>query len=404
MIRSSLLLALLAGALAIAGCGGSSLNGGSASTKTVTVDRVTTVKEEQGGGTTTSAAAESSVSTAKLDPERVYKESSPGVVTVISLFGGSLSGLLGGDQGGEGVGSGFVIDKNGEVATNAHVVTNGSGSSLKRAKSVYVQFGNGNQVPAKIVGFDANVDVALIKIDPDGLNLNPLPLGQSNGLTVGQPVAAIGSPFNEPQSLSVGVISALDRTIDSLAGKFGISGAIQTDAAINHGNSGGPLLDENGRVLGINSQIQSTGGGGEGVGFAVPVDAVRRSLDQLRNGGKASYAYLGVSSVELFPQLAKRFKLPVPQGAWIQEISKGGPAEKAGLKGGGAEVEFQAARYKPGGDVVTKVDGHPIRRQADLSEIVAAKRPGQTVKLEVYSGNKKKTVDVKLAARPGLGG
>jgi 2-alkenal reductase len=403
MIRTSLLLALIAGALAIAGCGGSSLSGSSGSSKTVTVDRVVTVKEQQGGGTTTSAV-ESTVSTAKLDPERVYKESSPGVVTVISLFGGSLSGLLGGDQGGEGVGSGFVIDRNGEVATNAHVVTNGQGSALKRAKSVYVQFGNGNQVPAKIVGFDANVDVALIKIDPNGLNLKPLPLGQSNGLTVGQPVAAIGSPFNEPQSLSVGVISALDRTIDSLAGRFGISGAIQTDAAINHGNSGGPLLDENGRVLGINSQIQSTGGGGEGVGFAVPVDAVRRSLDQLRNGGKASYAYLGVSSVALFPQLAKRFNLPVTQGAWLQEVSSGGPAEKAGLKGGGDEKEFQAARYKPGGDVVIKVDGHPIRRQADLSEIVAAKRPGQTVKLEVYSGSEKKTVDVKLAARPGVGG
>jgi S1-C subfamily serine protease len=401
MTRSPLLGAALAGVVALSGCGGSLGGDDSAGSKTVTVQKTITVKD---GSTTASSSTTAPATGSGLNPERVYKEASPGVVTVISLFNGGLGGLLGGDQGGEGVGSGFVISKNGEIATNAHVVTNGQGSSLKRAKSVYVQFGNGNQVPGKIVGTDAYVDVALIKIDPSGLEMKPLPLGQSNGLTVGQPVAAIGSPFNEPQSLSIGVISALDRTIDSLAGRFGISGAIQTDAAINHGNSGGPLLDKDGRVLGINSQIQSTGGGGEGVGFAVPVDAVRRSLDQLRSNGKATYAYLGVTSVALFPQLAKRFDLPVEHGAWIQEATAGGPAGKAGLKGGGAEVEFQAARFKPGGDIITKVDGKPIRRQEDLSELVSARKPGETVKLEVYSGSKQKTVEVKLDARPGTAG
>ena len=156
-------------------------------------------------------------------------------------------------------------------------MTTGQGDGLKRAKEVYVQFADGNQVDATIVGVDPDSDVALLRIDPAGLTLRPLPLGSSGALKVGAPVVAIGSPYGEPQSLSVGVISGLDRSIDSLTG-FSIDGAIQTDAAINRGNSGGPLVDARGRVLGINSQIRSTGGGGEGVGFAVPVDTVRRAL------------------------------------------------------------------------------------------------------------------------------
>jgi 2-alkenal reductase len=381
-------------ALALAGCGGSAKN--DSATKTVTEQRTVTVTEQAGQSTDTGGNG--------FDPQKIYKDVSPAVVTVVSVFqgGGDLGGLLGGkdEQQQEGVGSGFVLNGNGEVATNAHVVTNGAGSRLRKAQSVYVQFADGNQVPATIVGTDPNADVALIKIDPKGLGLSPTKLGSSKGLFVGQPVAAIGSPFNEPQSLSTGVISGLDRTIDSLAGRFGISGAIQTDAAINHGNSGGPLLDQQGRVLGINSQIQSTGGGGEGVGFAVPVDAVKRSLSQLRKDGKAEYAYLGVSSVAVFPQLAEKFNLPVKQGAWVQEVSKGGPADKAGVKAGNGTETFQAARYTPGGDVITAVDGRKLERQADLSEVIAAKKPGETVALTVYSGQDKKTVKVKLGSRP----
>jgi len=378
-------------ALALAGCGGGAKN--DSATKTVTEQRTVTVTEQAGQSTDTGGTG--------FDPQRIYKDVSPAVVTVVSVFqGGDLGGLLGGNDQQEGVGSGFVLDGDGEIATNAHVVTNGTGTRLRKAQSVYVQFADGNQVPAKIVGTDPNVDVALIKIDPKGLGLSPIKLGSSKGLFVGQPVAAIGSPFNEPQSLSTGVISGLDRTIESLAGRFGISAAIQTDAAINHGNSGGPLLDQQGRVLGINSQIQSTGGGGEGVGFAVPVDAVKRSLPQLRKDGKAEYAYLGVSSVAVFPQLAKKFDLPVKSGAWVQEVSAGGPADKAGIKAGHGTETFQAARYAPGGDVITAVDGKKLERQADLSEVIAAKKPGETVALTVYSGQDKKTVKVKLGSRP----
>jgi 2-alkenal reductase len=303
------------------------------------------------------------------------------------------------------VGSGFVLDRKGEIATNAHVVTNGEGGALRRARHVFVRFADGNQVEAKIVGADPNVDVALIRIDPKSLDLRPLPLGSSTGLVVGDPVAAIGSPFNEPQSLSLGVISGLNRTIDSLAsGDFKIAGAIQTDAAINHGNSGGPLLDAAGRVLGINAQIQSTGGGGEGVGFAVPVDSVKLSLAQLRRKGRADYAFLGVGTQPVYPQLAARFELPVKRGAWVQDVTAGGPADKAGIHGGAGSVRFQTSPWKTGGDVVVAVDGRRVRLNDDLSQYIAIHRPGDTVSLEVYAGKKRKIVKVKLGSRPTGGG
>ena len=211
-----------------------------------------------------------------FDPAQIYDRLAPGVVTILSLFEGGASILDDGGEGGQG--SGFVIDGEGYIATNAHVVTSDSGG---RAEQVFVEFSDGNRVEAKIVGVDPNADVALLKVDPSGLSLTPLRLGVSHGIVVGEPVAAIGSPFGERQSLSIGVISAIDRNIESLT-RFQIGDAIQTDAAINPGNSGGPLLDAHGRVLGINAQIKSQSGGGEGVGFAIPVDAVSRSLRELR--------------------------------------------------------------------------------------------------------------------------
>jgi S1-C subfamily serine protease len=214
-------------------------------------------------------------------------------------------------------------------------------------------------------------------------------------------VAAIGSPFGEAQSLSVGVISAVNRTIDSLT-NFSISGAIQTDAAINHGNSGGPLVDASGRVIGINSQIQSTGGGGEGVGFAVPVNGVKRSLDQLRRDGKATYAYLGVSSTPIYPQLAEHFKLPVTHGAWLQNVAADGPGGQAGLRGGRGRSRFQVTSYATGGDIITKFDGSDIRREEDLSALVSARRPGEEATLEIYRDGKKREIKMKLGTRPGV--
>jgi S1-C subfamily serine protease len=195
------------------------------------------------------------------------------------------------------------------------------------------------------------------------------------------------------------VVSAIDRAIDSLT-QFQISGAIQTDAAINPGNSGGPLVDGGGRVIGVNQQIKTRSGGGEGVGFAVPADVVKRSLDGLRKEGKVRYAYLGVQSVPLYPQLVKRFDLPVKQGAWLQVVQSDGPGEKAGLKGGRGEVRFQDRAFSEGGDIVTRIEDRPIHDADDLSEAVQLYDPGQKVTLEVWRDGEKRTVELELGERP----
>ena len=332
-----------------------------------------------------------------FDPAKIYRRQARGVVTVISEFEGGGGPLQPSSQ--DGLGTGFVVSRGGEVATNAHVVTMGEGSSIRRARAVFVQFRDGNQVPAKIVGQDPNSDVALLKIDPRGLELRPLPLGSSAKLTVGLPVAAIGSPFGQTESLSVGVISGLDRTIQSLT-NFQITGAIQTDAAINRGNSGGPLLDARGAVIGINSQISSTSGANQGVGFAVPVDTVKRSLGQLRRDGKVAYAYLGVSTVPVFPQLARKLSLGANDGVYVEQVAGGSPAAKAGVRGGRGSVHFQGRDYRVGGDVIVKAGGTTLREDTDLSKAIADERPGQTIELEIVRKGRRQTVRVRLGERP----
>jgi S1-C subfamily serine protease len=323
------------------------------------------------------------------------------VVTITSLFRGSGSGLFGGG-GSAAVGAGFVTSPEGYIATNAHVVTDaqeGGGSSVHEASSVYVQFLDRNQVAAKIVGYDLDSDVALLKIDPSGLpDLHPLVMATDEKVQVGQPVAAIGSPFEQTSSLSVGVVSAVDRTIDSLT-KFKIDGAIQTDASINPGNSGGPLLDANGQVIGVDEQINSTSGGNEGVGFALPIGIVARSLRELRSSGHVSYAYLGVRTEEVYPQLADRLGIPAKSGALVSAVTPGGPAEQAGLQGSSKTVHFQGSTFRTGGDVIVGVDGHPVVDTSDLSTQIAQRDPGETVSLEIIRDGKRQTVDVKLGAR-----
>jgi S1-C subfamily serine protease len=364
------------------GQGSSSSDSGGTKTQTTRVE----VVEGQGSGK-------------GLDSQALFKNEGQGVVTVISLFGtGSLDSIASG--GGGGVGSGFVLNGEGEIATNAHVVTQGEGEDAEKAREVYVEFADGNRVEAKIVGQDPNADVALLKVDPKGLTLRPLPLGSNDQVQVGEPVAAIGSPFGERQSLSVGVISAIDRDIQSLNGSFAIPGAFQTDAAINPGNSGGPLVAADGKVIGINQQIKTNSGGGEGVGFAVPVDVIKRSLGALRETGSAQYAFLGVSSVPLFPQLVERFDLPVDKGAWVQEVQPNTPADKAGIRGGRGNTRFQIQTYAQGGDIITKVEGKEIEDANDLSAVVAQLQPGQDVTVEVHRGGETKEIEVKLAERP----
>jgi S1-C subfamily serine protease len=375
-------LALLLGA----GCdssddGGSAQSGGRSE---VTTTRVQVVEGlGRGGG---------------FNPAQIYDRLSPGVVTVMSLFEGGASLLDDGGEGGQG--SGFVLDGNGYIATNAHVVTTEQADGTERADQVYVEFLDGNRVPAEIVGHDPNADVALLKVNPDGLSLTPLHLGESHTISVGEPVAAIGSPFGERQSLSIGVISALDRTIRSLT-QFEIGDAIQTDAAINPGNSGGPLLDAEGRVIGINAQIKSQSGGGEGVGFAIPVDAVRRSLRALREKGRVDYGYLGVETLTIWPQLAERIDLHVDTGALVQNVVDGSPADKAGLEAGDEDISFQGQdSIAVGGDLVIAVDGRQLTREHDLADEISQHETGENVVLTIVRDGERRTLDVDLGRRP----
>jgi S1-C subfamily serine protease len=320
---------------------------------------------------------------------QIYREAGPGVVTIRSVFGGAAGGAEG---------SGFVLASNGEIVTNAHVVTQeaggeGSGGAREPATEVFVEFENRNVLEAEIVGFDPFADVALLKVEPEGFPLHPLELGDDAEVEVGEPVAAIGSPFGEQRSLSVGVVSATDRPVKSLT-QFEIEGAIQTDASINPGNSGGPLLEEEAKVIGINQQIETNSGANDGVGFAVPMTAIEHSVEQLRETGH------GVSSQPVYPQLAQKLGIETEFGALIANVVPGGPAAKAGLKGATGEIRFQAAEYETGGDVIVEVDGHKVVQPDDLARLVAEKLPGEKIELTILRDNKRMQVTVTLGKRP----
>ena len=395
--RAAVACLLAAAAIGLGACGG----GGGSSTSDS--GSVTTVESTQSSPQKTVVVQSQGGS---FNPEAIYQSASPGVVTILSIFpGGSLSSILGGGGGSAAEGSGFVINSNGEIATNAHVVTDadspGSGP-IHEAKEVYVQFGDRNRVRADIVGFDPNADVALLKVDPNGLDLKPLTLATSENVAVGQPVAAIGSPFDQEQSLSVGVVSATDRSIQSLT-RFQIDGAIQTDAAINPGNSGGPLLDADAHVIGINQQISTNSGGNEGVGFAVPIGLVAHSLDELRQNGEVKYPYIGVTTEPLYPQLADRLGLSTDNGAIVAKVIPSGPADQAGLQAANQTIHFQGQEVRTGGDVITAIDGHQIVNESDLPQLITHYNPGDTVHVQIIRDGKTQTVDVKLGERPSSG-
>ncbi len=359
-----------------------------------------------GGGATTSGAATTNAAPApqvvvqtageQFNAAQIYQQASPGVVTVLSVFGSS-GGLLGGATAGQG--SGFVLDKDGDIVTNGHVVSEGEGSALTKAKQVFVEFADRNRVPAKIIGVDPFADVAMIKINPDGLDMQPLQLGDDAKLAVGDPVAAIGSPFGEQQSLSVGVVSAKDRSVKSLT-QFQIENSIQTDAAINPGNSGGPLLNAKAEVVGINQQIETRSNTNAGVGFAVPISAIKRSIAQLRQNGQVSYPYIGVSSQALYPQLAQKLGLDTDYGGLVAKVVPGGPADDAGIKGSDHTIRFQASRVDAGGDVILAVNGRKIVGPSDLSNFILKYSPGDKVTLQILRDNQRKDVQVTLGTRP----
>ena len=333
-----------------------------------------------------------------FDPAQIYASRSQGVVTIYSYF----------PNGQRSQGSGFIVSDEGHVLTNSHVVTNAgtSTTTVRPASQVYVVFADGDRIPGTIVGWDLFNDTGLVKVDPGDHAVSPVPLGDSSRVVVGEPVAAIGSPFGQESSLAVGVVSATERSIESLTSVYDVSGVIQVDAPINHGNSGGPLLDARGRVIGINAQISSDSGNAEGVGFAIPINSARRSMVQLISTGKVAYAYVGVTTQDVTPALARQFKLGAPRGALIQTVTKDGPAAKAGLRGASDandREDFNGISIGLGGDLIVAFAGRPVERAADVARIVTDRlRPGDTVSVTVLRGGKGKreTVRVRLVERP----
>ena len=330
-----------------------------------------------------------------FDPSRIYARRSPGVVTIYSYFA----------NGQRAQGSGFVVSAEGHVLTNSHVVTDSGtdGGEATRARRVYVVFADGDSIPATIVGWDLFNDTGVVKVDPADHAVSPVPLGDSSRVVVGQPVAAIGSPFGQESSLAVGVVSATERSIESLTSAYDVSDAIQIDAPINHGNSGGPLLDARGRVIGINAQIRSDSGNAEGVGFAIPINSARRSLEQLISTGRVAYAYVGVTTRDVTPAIARRYDLGAQRGALIQAVVDDAPADRAGLRGSSDERVFNGVPIGVGGDLIVGFAGRKVERAADIARIVTdTLRPGQTVRVTVLRGGKgtPKTVRVRLIERP----
>ena len=327
----------------------------------------------------------------------IYKQDSPGVAFIQATQAPqppSPFNPFGGGGGGTATGSGFVVDRNGHILTNAHVV-NG-------ASKITVQLGNGDgtpTVPAQVVGKDESTDLALLKVNVPAGQLHPLALGDSSAVRVGDPVVAIGNPFALDRTATAGIVSALQRQIKAPSG-FTIDNVIQTDAAINPGNSGGPLIDAAGRVIGINSQIESQSGGNVGIGFAVPINTARDVVNQLLSTGQVQHAYMGISGTDVTSQLAGVLNLPVKQGALVESVQKGSPAANAGVHGGSATVSIAGQQIEAGGDIITAIDGKPITGMDDVVAAVGAKKPGDQVQLELNHGGQTRTVTVTLGNRP----
>jgi len=294
----------------------------------------------------------------------------------------------------EGLGSGFVIDKDGHVVTNNHVV--------QGADEVSVSFTNRDRVRAKVVGVDPATDLAVLKIDVGSRALTPLPLGNSSSVRVGAPVVAIGNPFGLQRTVTAGIVSALGRPL-SEPGGVRLDGLIQTDAALNSGNSGGPLLDAAGRVIGVNTAIltgNSTERGNVGIGFAVPVDTVKEVAGDLIDHGSVDRPYIGVTVLPIDAQLSQLFRLPVRRGLLVQEVTAGSPARAAGLQGGTTRVVVAGESYVLGGDVIVAVDGAPVASLDGLRGALEAHKPGDTVTLRVRRGGDERDIDVKLGRQP----
>jgi S1-C subfamily serine protease len=321
---------------------------------------------------------------------RIYRAAAPGVVQVTSNV--QTSDPFFGTQSAQALGSGFVMDKLGHIITNYHVV--------QGANDVFVNFSGNDRMKAKIVGTDPSTDVAVLKIDASTRALTPLPLGNSDAVRVGDPVVAIGNPFGLDRTVTAGIVSALQRQIQSPNG-FPIDKVVQTDAAINKGNSGGPLLDSKGRVIGINSQIESDDeeGGNIGIGFAIPINTVKEVASELIDHGKVDHPFLGIQMQTIDQSLAQFARVP-DKGVLVTEVVPSSPAAKAGLKGGSTSVVVDGQTYRLGGDVITSVGGREVTSADEVQEIVTSKEPGDQLTLQLQRDGSEKTVTVTLGRRP----
>ncbi len=321
---------------------------------------------------------------------RIYRQASPAVANILTKA--TEYDFFMDPVPVEGAGSGFLIDPRGYILTNFHVV--------QGAQSIEVVLGDQSRYPAKFIGADQRNDVALIQIEPKGKKLASLSLGDSAALQVGQKVLAIGNPFGFQSTLTTGVVSALGRTVQTSQTTF-IDEAIQTDASINRGNSGGPLINTHGEVIGINSAIYTPSGSAAGIGFAIPINTAKIIAHDLMTDGRVHQAFLGVRTLPVSGWLSEALDLPVKEGLLIEEATRGAPAAQAGLRGGDRVAQAGMRRIAIGGDVIVSVDGQKVSSPLDLSLILNRKRPNDTVTVSIYRGGKKMDVPVKLGERTG---
>jgi S1-C subfamily serine protease len=316
-----------------------------------------------------------------IEAERPVRQSSP-----LDFFGAPPGG-------GTATGSGFVIDGDGHILTNNHVVAG--------AQTIRVKLGSSDAShDAKVVGTDPATDLALLQVDASSSDLHPLALGDSSSVQVGDPVVAIGNPFGLDQTATTGIVSALQRQIQAPNG-FAISNVIQTDASINPGNSGGPLINSSGEVIGITSQIETGGSGGSvGIGFAIPSNTARQVVSQLEQNGEVQHAFLGITGTTISPDIADALNLPVDSGVLVQQAVNGGPADKAGIRGGHTAATIQGANLRLGGDIITEIDGHKITSMDQVVNVVNSAKPGDTLDVTVRRGGGTRSFTVTLTDRP----
>jgi S1-C subfamily serine protease len=388
---------------------GSALLGGAIVAVVAVVVIATGLVKGSGGGTTpvqtslASPVVSKSEEGASNTVNQIYKTDGDGVAFIESTleaaptpesfnpFGEPEEG----SSGGTATGSGIVIDGEGHILTNNHVIEGASHIAVKLGES-------DTEYTAEVVGTDPASDLALLKVNAPQSELDPLKLGDSSKMEVGDPVVAIGNPFGLDRTVTSGIVSALQRQIEAPNG-FSISNVIQTDAAINPGNSGGPLINAAGEVIGINSQIETGGSGSNGnvgIGFAIPINTAKEEISQLETNGEVEHAYLGIEGGTITAEYAKTLNLPVKEGVIVQTVVKGGPADKAGLEGGTTSATIEGAQVKLGGDIITEVNGKKINGMEEIVELVNEDNPGDEVELTILRGGQTKHATVTLGKRP----